>query len=456
MAANRQTASKAPSPLATVALVPLGGFELPPAITRALSLLEAAVVVKPGLEELLDSALVVFAGRDVLVADAIATLRGSRGALKPVLALIDSAPSPWIDASWRCIADEAMAADASPAVIAAAVERLGRIAATVAKLPGEELARTDAERRRLRALRWMATRDLATLAPERAPGAKSLHRYGGLEAICGAQLDEDLTALVKAGHLQSEHADRVYRCACGDARLHLRDACEHCRASNLEIAHVLRHRCGHTASSADFWRGEELACPACGDELKVAGQDYEGPVDRTRCIACSKLSKDGLTIATCLGCGETAAAEKLVAATIARFVLTESGRAAMLAAPGEAPSDAAARRAALQAAWKRLTSAPVIAGRPRPPASLVRYTGSTGSTADLDGVLRAALRSSDVAVRVGANSFVALLPDTTREGAERFAERIAAADATLAPAVQIFVHPEQTGEIEAALSALVN
>ncbi len=415
--------------------------------------MELSVSVKPRLDELLDASLVVFAGRDVLIADSATTLRASRGALRPVLALVDGLPSTWLDPSWTCVADAVLRADATPAAIAGVLEPLARIAASVAAFSGEELARNETERRRLRALRWIATRDETSLDPIRAAGSRSLHRYGALEGICGPHLEDDLAALVKTGHLRAEHADRIYRCPCGDARLHFRDACEHCRGTDLEIAHVLKHRCGHAASSADFWRGEELACPSCGEELKVAGQDYEGPFDRTRCRGCSKLGGSGLTVASCTACGETSAADKLVASAVLRYSLTEAGRATMLAAAGTSVD--AGQRAALLAAWKKISVAPTIAGRPKPIASLVRFIGAGSS--DLDTRLDAALRGTDVAVRLGANGFVALLPETPREAAQRFVDRFAPADRpALAPAVQILVHPEQTAEIDAAIAALSN
>jgi len=434
-------------------VVPLGGSEAPATLLRSLTALDLAISLKPPLEELFQASLVVFSGRDAAVAEAVTILRGSRGALLPVLALVEGAPSPWLDTSWTCVVDAVQPAAASAASLAQVLESLATIARAVSVLPGEELARNETERRRLRALRWIATRGEGTLAPTPAAGSTSLYRFAALEAICGIHLTDDLAALLKGGHLKAEPVDRVYRCSCGDARLHFRDACEHCQSTDLEVAHVLRHGCGHSASSANFWRNEELVCPSCGVELKAEGVDYQGPTDRIRCRGCGALADQGLTVATCLSCRQTTAAEKLSSTAVLRYSLTNDGRAALLAAPGRAPADDAERRAALRATWKRLNG-PSLPGRARTAASLVRFTGGSG---DLDAVLTATLRGSDVAVRVGSNGFVALLSDTSREGAQRFLARIQAlsGDTPLPAAIQVLVLPEQAAEIEAALAPFV-
>ena len=438
------------SPLHRVAVVTLGNGEAPATLLRSLEALELTISLKPPLEEMFLASLVVLVGRDSLVADALAGLRGSHGALLPVLAMVEGAPSQWLDPSWTCLADDVLPATASLSVLATSLESLSIIALAVGALPGEEMARNEPERRRLRALRWIATRSQGTLSPAPAPGAPSLHRYAGLEAICGNHLAGDLAGLLNGGHLVAEVVDRVYRCPCGDARLHFRDGCEFCQSTGLEVAHVLLHGCGHSAPSAEFWRNEELVCPSCGVELKTAGADYQGPFDRIRCHSCGSLAKEGLTLATCTACGLTSRADRLPTTPLLRYSLTSDGRATLLAAPGPVPADDAQRRSALRAAWKRL-SGPALSGRARPVASLVRYTGATG---DLDAVLHATLRGSDVAVRVGQSGFVALLADTNHEGAQRFLARIQSlsGESPLAAATQVLVLPEQAAEIEAALA----
>ncbi|HVO29163.1 MAG TPA: hypothetical protein VMV18_00405 [bacterium] len=386
------------------------------------------------------------------MAESIATLRASRGALLPILAMVDGPKSPWLDPSWTSAADAVLAADATVAQLSTTLERLARIGAAVAQIPADEAERGDADRRRTRALRWLVTRDVATLVPSRAPAARDLFRLGALDAICGENLGADLAALVKSGFLRAEHADRVYRCPCGDARLHFRDACEHCRSTDMGVMNVLRHHCGHSAASGSFWKGEELVCPKCGEQLKVAGEDYEGPLDETRCRGCGKPARAGLTLATCAGCGETTQAERLVSDDARRYTLTENGRAAALSAAGETPVDPA-RRAALLAAWKKITTR-----APKPIASFVRCT-TAARGADLDALLEATVRGTDVALRVGPNTFVALLDGASREGAQRFVARITGAlrkEGEPAPASSAEIHcfPEEQAAIDAALQAL--
>lgn len=458
--------------LELAAVVPLGHAEAPAALSRALEMCRHAVTVRPPIAELLRSSLVVFVGRDALIADAVASLRGSpRGALLSILALVDGeAKSPWLDPSWAAAVDAALPLDAGPAMLASALERLGRIAGAVGQLPPESIGVADAEKRRVRILRWIATRELEWLEPSRGAGSASLHRWGALEAIAGAHAASDLAGLVKAGMLRAEAVDRVYRCACGDARLHFRDACEGCRSTRLEIAHTLRHKsCGHVAASSAFWRGEELACPKCGLELKTAGEDYDGPHDEARCAACGGFSREGLTIATCLGCGTTADAESLKATPVERYALTESGRVALLATPGDgrnAPVEDEERRAGLVAAWKKLAAQGGGAGAGRArggkPSALVRYTSVAASGAALDEMIGAALRGSDHAARLGANSFLALLADTGADGARRFVDRITTAERALCPegvvplvpATQVLIWPDDSEAIDRAVRVL--
>lgn len=458
--------------LRLAAVIPLAHADAPAALSRALETCQHAVAVRPPIAELMQASLVVFVGRDVLIADAVASLRATpRGALLPILALVDGdAKSSWLDPSWTAAVDAALPLDAGPGVLAPALERLGRIADAVSQLPAESIGAGETERRRVRLLRWIATRELAWLEPSRGAGSASLFRWGALEAIAGAPAGADLAALAKAGMLRAEAVDRVYRCACGDARLHFRDACEGCRSTRLEIAHTLRHKsCGHVAASSTFWRGEELACPKCGLELKTAGDDYDGPHDETRCVACGSFSREGLTIATCLGCGATADAETLKSTPVERFALTESGRVALLATPGDANPAARAqddeRRAGLLAAWKKLAAQGAGgAGRARggKPSALVRYTSVAASGTALDEMIGATLRGSDHAARLGANSFLALLADTGADGARRFVDRIVAAERTLCPegvaplvpATQVLLWPDDAEAIDRAVRAV--
>ena len=466
MAAN----PKQDQALRLAAVVPLGQADSPPALARALEMCQLAMAVRPPVADLLQASLVVFIGREALVADAVVSLRASpRGALLAVLALVDSASrSPFLDSSWTTSVDAALGLDAGPGVLASALERLGRIADAVSQLPAESIGAAEPEKRRVRILRWIATRNPdagAWLEPSRGAGAASLHRWGALEAIAGTHAAADLAGLVKAGMLRAEAVDHVYRCACGDARLHFRDACESCRSTRLEIAHTLRHKaCGHVAASSTFWRGEELACPQCGVELKTAGDDYDGPHEEARCAACGTFSREGLTIATCFGCGGTADAATLRALPIERFAVTEAGRVALLAAPGDAgtPVDDAQRRAGLLAAWKKLAAQSAGRARGGKPSALVRYTSVAASGAALDEMIGAALRGTDHAARLGANSFLALLADTGADGARRFVDRITTAERALCPegvtplvpATQVLLWPDDTDAIDRAVRAL--
>src|SRR5579859_1127872 len=357
MAANVDT----PAPeLALVALLPLGGVALPAALTRALEAYRHAVTVKPAAEELLSASLAVMAGRATLLADAVTAVRSAadpRGSLIPVLVLLsgEEAGAPWLDAAWRTAADVVLPLEATVAEIASALEKLHRVSAAAAQLPADDIGATAAEKRRIRALRWLATRQVEWLGPTRSPSAPLLHRYGALDAICGAHLAPDLEAMTRAKLLETEHADRVYCCPCGDARLFFRDACEFCHATELAVAHTLRHKaCGKVAPSADFWQGEELVCPGCKAPLKQSGVDYDGPFDHTRCAACGKYAARGATLATCLGCGISTDAEKLAVRPLYRYRLTEQGRIAALAVPGAAVAGDGERRAGLLAGWKKL------------------------------------------------------------------------------------------------------
>lgn len=450
------------APLKALAVVPLGGAEIPASLTRALGASAFTIAVKPPLEEVVAASAIVFVGRDALVADAVAGVRaGAKTALVPVLAIVDPSPaSAWIDRAWRSACDAALDSDAEGSVLTAAIEKLARICAAVAQLPDDDIGRGESEKRRIRALRWIATREIEKLAPAKSALSTRLHRWGALDAICGEHVESDLAALERASFLRKEFADRVYVCGCGDARLVFRDACAKCRSTRVEMRALIRHRCGHAGPSGDFWKGEELVCPACHAALVKSGDDYEGPHEEPRCEVCATFSKDGITIATCLGCGETADAAKLAAIAIDSFALTEQGRVALLAVPGDPSSGDRERRLALIAAWKKLASPPPP-GRKPPIASLVRYTAVSASGAELDALIDRTLRGGDHAVRVGGNSFVALLAETTRDGARRFVERIAVAERGLAagvlpllPATQVHCWPEDGAAFEAAIRPL--
>ncbi len=442
MAAIRQV-DPATTLLRRLAVLSFGGATIPPALERMLAGTTFSVQA-----EAHGAHAVAFVGGEAAVAEAAAALRAAADtALLPVLAVVErSASSQYLDPAWRDACDAVIAADAQGSAIAAALERLERVSAAVAQLPADSIFPGEAEKRRVRALRWIASREIESLAPKKSASSPRLHRWGALDAICGANVEADLAALERAGLLRKSFADRLYRCGCGDARLVFRDACGKCGSTHVEMRALLRHRCGHAAPSGEFWRGEELVCPGC--DAPLAQGEYEGPQEEPCCEACGTFAKDGLTIATCLGCGETSDASKLAAVSVASYALTQQGKVALLAVPGEAGGADRERRDALIAAWKKLAKGQV--------ASLVRYTAVTATGAELDELLAGALRGGDHAVRVGGNSFLALLTGTRRDGAMRFVQRFALREraGAITPATQVHCWPEDTDAFAAALRAL--
>jgi hypothetical protein len=280
--------------------------------------------------------LLIVSPNEAECAQALREIRSSLElALTAVIACLPSVPSSSrasIDPFARCAdhADAVVDFACTPSELRIAFAHVRRISSALRTLRPLPIELGFSGRRRALILRYLTSRNLTMLTPERNPLHPRAHSFGPLEEALGPTLVSDLEALAAAELLGREFFERMHVCPeCGDARLLFREVCARCRSADLRRGGVIHHyRCGHVAAEEAFRRGSDLSCPSCSHPLRHIGIDYERPASIVFCNTCALRAGEGTTEARCICCGGVHLPAALPERIVWKYVLTEGGRRA--------------------------------------------------------------------------------------------------------------------------------
>jgi len=102
-----------------------------------------------------------------------------------------------------------------------------------------------------------------------------------------------------------EYVDSALSCnACTSELLKFNDICPSCYSSNVVNSKFIHcFKCGHVESEVKFTSKDyQLICPNCRQKLLLIGDDYDRPLDTTKCLNCNEIFIDGDIKIECLSC----------------------------------------------------------------------------------------------------------------------------------------------------------
>ncbi len=246
--------------------------------------------------------------------------------LTPVLLIHETEPGPMAD-----VADHAMPAPASETQFQEAIDgRLRKISEALAGLPEVPTSTGDTGTRKLLLLRYLYSREHASLAPQLDRCAKVGYTYPLarmlFKATAGAEAAH-LESLEEAQLLLPELVDKVNLCPhCEHTQLNFRELCPHCNSLNISEESTIHHfRCAFVGRESEFARGAQLICPKCHNELRHIGVDYDKPSEVLWCNACKNNFSDPKLSCFCLACSATFAPEDAFIKQISKYTLSQDG-----------------------------------------------------------------------------------------------------------------------------------
>lgn len=285
--------------------------------------------------------------------------------------------------------------------------------------------------RRLDLLRRIAEAG-GSVAPHADPRALRGYNFPTL----GADSEADLAFLANRDYLEECFVDRVSLCPkCGSHHLNLREICPGCGRPHLADEALLRHQpCGYAGRMTEFAAGAQidapLVCPRCHRRLDQFAADYV-KIGRTFvCRECDLTIDEPPVEAHCLSCGARTPAEGLASADFFRYRLSPLGRVALqrgtlLGRDEELRVIGGARilpppvtRELLAEETRRLSPSR------RGVSVLLIECGGDAPRAPWLRRLRDKLRDGDVIGQLGEGTFIAILPQTGRRGAQALRRRI--------------------------------
>ena len=101
-----------------------------------------------------------------------------------------------------------------------------------------------------------------------------------------------------------EYLDSALACNnCNSELLKFNDTCPNCHSSNVANSKFIHcFKCGHVESEDKFIRDNQLICPNCTHKLLLIGNDYDHPLDTTKCRSCGEIFIDSQIKIECLTC----------------------------------------------------------------------------------------------------------------------------------------------------------
>lgn len=93
---------------------------------------------------------------------------------------------------------------------------------------------------------------------------------------------------------------------CDSEYLRFSENCPSCNSSNLIDSKFIHcFKCGYVADENQFIYTDGLRCSNCRSKLKLIGDDYDHPLESTKCLNCDELFIDGNSSVLCISCGNT-------------------------------------------------------------------------------------------------------------------------------------------------------
>jgi GGDEF domain-containing protein len=194
----------------------------------------------------------------------------------------------------------------------------------------DELASASLE---FQALAWLWTGPERKLYSHPAPSTPSVYSYPILEQLA-TKIDEHdffwtLQFMTQQGWLDPETLiDRIRRCTkCGSGHLNYIDLCPECNSLDIQRRPSLHcFVCGHVGSQETFLKDGGMFCPNCMSRLRHIGSDYDRPMENYSCNHCDAFFVDAKVQARCLDCGTSNEPDALKVQQIHTYKLTEAGR----------------------------------------------------------------------------------------------------------------------------------
>jgi len=188
-----------------------------------------------------------------------------------------------------------------------------------------------------RLLRFIASRNTEQepqLTSKRTMG----YSYPSLEPFFAVQdksLWDLLELLEQQQMLSARFVSRSYQCVhCQSSFLNFVETCPDCKAINIESDDLIHHfRCGYSAASREFMRGEQMVCPKCTRSLKQIGVDYDKPSLTFRCKECQYVFEEPFVSTICYHCGRRTDTDHQVQRSIYAYTITALGENSALFGP---------------------------------------------------------------------------------------------------------------------------
>ncbi len=179
-------------------------------------------------------------------------------------------------------------------------------------------------------LRFIHSRELSEVIPERDENSPYGYNLPWAEALLQAERGRSLTImnrLATEGLLTTEVEEVVNLCPhCEDYRITFRQVCPHCGSVRIRSVKMIQQfPCAHLGPETTFIQGDRYVCPKCGKTLKHIGVDYAKPGEQVACEHCGELAQESESSFFCLKCGLTFAPFQGRQFNIYRYRLTPSG-----------------------------------------------------------------------------------------------------------------------------------
>ncbi|MDQ6996372.1 MAG: hypothetical protein Q9M82_02800 [Mariprofundus sp.] len=188
-----------------------------------------------------------------------------------------------------------------------------------------------------RLLRFIASRN-AEQQPQLTSRRTMGYSYPALEPFFSTQ-DESVWNLLELLEqqlmLSARFVSRSYQCVhCQSSFLNFVETCPDCKAINIESDDLIHHfRCGYSAASREFMRGEQMVCPKCTHSLKQIGVDYDKPSLTFRCKECQYVFEEPFVSTICYHCGRRTDTDHQAQRSIYAYAITALGENSALFGP---------------------------------------------------------------------------------------------------------------------------
>jgi len=187
--------------------------------------------------------------------------------------------------------------------------------------------------REIQVLRFLYSRDLAEVTPQRDIESPVGYSIPWVEAFVSGDRGSSVRMMNRYAHeglLLTDLVDQVNLCPqCGDYRLNIREVCPVCGSPDIFKEKTIQHfPCGHVAPESAFVEQESYVCPKCRKPLKHIGVDYAKPGEVVVCGHCGEVSAEPETNCLSLVCGLVVAPAALHQLPVHRYRLSQKGREA--------------------------------------------------------------------------------------------------------------------------------